>query len=162
MARTLGTLALRAIRKSCVAPREAELTARLAFWVVLVSALARVVSLERVEQVLSFSVRSAVGPAATDPHLLAGTLDRLLALNVWVFTPTCWKRALVLHRFLARQGLDTCVRFGVKPGAGPAIAGHAWLEHDGEPLLEKDAGAYVVTFTLPPARALAPPAESTL
>jgi hypothetical protein len=138
------------IRKVPVKPRESVLTARMAIWVVLVSLLARVTSLPRTQRIASRNVRST--PAAADGLTsvrLARTLDRLLSLDFFVFRRSCWKRALVLHRFLALHGIESRINFGLRMSADGTLAGHAWLEHQGRPLLEDDAGSYVVTFTLP-------------
>jgi hypothetical protein len=56
---------------------------------------------------------------------------------------------MVLHRYLALHGIESRVTFGVRRDPDGSLAGHAWLERDGEPFLEHEAGAYVVTFTLP-------------
>ena len=82
------------------------------------------------------------------PARLARAIDRLLRLDVFVYRRSCWRRALVLHRFLALHGIDSRVNFGLKRTTGE-LQGHAWLERDGQPFLEDDAGAYVVTFSLP-------------
>jgi hypothetical protein len=149
----------RALRKAFVKPREAALSARLALWVVLVSVLARATSLPRAQQLSSVRLRSRVSadPHGTAAHL-AGTLDALLGLDLFVFRPSCWKRSLVLHRFLALDGIESRINFGVqKHAAGEPLQGHAWLEHDGQPFLEKTPGTYVVTFTLPrPPRGASP------
>lgn len=122
----------------------------MALWVVLVSLLARVTSLPRAHQIASLGVRSrsAAGHAETEAHL-ARTLDRLLRRDVLVFRPTCWKRAIVLQRFLALRGIESRVNFGLRKQADGRLQGHAWLERDGRPLLEHDLGAYIVTFSLP-------------
>jgi hypothetical protein len=79
----------------------------------------------------------------------ARLLDALLAADVWCFTPTCWKRAPVLYRFLALQGIETRVLFGVRRTGEGALDGHAWVEAAGEPVLEKTAPDFSVTFSYP-------------
>jgi hypothetical protein len=73
----------------------------------------------------------------------------VLAADFWDFTPTCWKRAPVLHRYLARRGIETRIVFGVRRDGEDALSGHAWLERGGEPLLETDAPNYRVTYSFP-------------
>ena len=143
-------------RKIFVKPRESLLSARLALWVVLVSVLARLTSLPRAHQIVSRTVQphSAVDRAETAAHL-ARTLDSLLGLDLFVFRRSCWKRAMVLHRFLALNGIESRINFGLQKRDDGTVLGHAWLEHQGQPLLEDDAGTYIVTFTLP--RTLAAP-----
>ena len=145
-ARLLGL----AIRKVFVKPRESVLSARLALWVVLVSVLARVTTLPRTQRISSRRVKpNARADRDRVAVHIAATLDALLALDVFVFRPICWKRALVLQRFLALDGIDTRIVFGVQKPGGTPLQGHAWLERDGQPFLENTTGAYVVTFTLP-------------
>jgi hypothetical protein len=56
---------------------------------------------------------------------------------------------MVLHRFLALNGIANHINFGVQKGSVAKVSGHAWLEHEGRPLLENDAASNTVTFTLP-------------
>lgn len=139
-----------ATRTSLLTPRVAVLSARMALWVILVSLLARCTSLPRAQQMASVRrrSRSAVDPADTAAQL-ARTIDRLLGLDLFVFRRSCWKRALVLHRFLALHGIESRITFGVQRKADGTMQGHAWLVHQGRPLLEDDAGAYAETFSLP-------------
>jgi hypothetical protein len=137
-------------RKILVKPRESLLSARMALWVVLVSVLARLTSLPRAHRIASLDVRSpsAVDRDQTAAHL-ARTLDTLLSLDLFVFRRSCWKRAMVLHRFLALNGIESRINFGLQKREDGTVLGHAWLEREGRPLLEDDPGAYVVTFSLP-------------
>ncbi len=66
---------------------------------------------------------------------------------------------MVLHRFLALNGVESRINFGLQKGADGTLNGHAWLEHEGRPLLEDGAGTYIVTFSLPrnPAASGIPP-----
>ncbi|MEO5820023.1 MAG: lasso peptide biosynthesis B2 protein [Vicinamibacteraceae bacterium] len=130
-------------------PREALLSARMAVWVVLVSCLARAMSLPRAHRLVSTRLRAANPDTSADtPARLARAIDRVLKLDVFVFRRSCWRRALVLQRFLALHGIESRVNFGLKKTTGE-LQGHAWLERDGQPFLEDDAGAYVITFSLP-------------
>src|SRR5918912_952739 len=88
-------------------------------------------------------------PAARVQARLARLLDSVLAADLWVFTPTCWKRAPVLHRYLALSGIPTRVLFGVRREGADALSGHAWLEAGGEPILEKTPPDYKVTYSFP-------------
>lgn len=84
------------------------------------------------------------------PEQLAAAIDGVLGIDLLVFRRSCWKRAMVLQRYLSLNGIDSRLRFGVQKAADGTVSGHAWLEHEGRPFLERDAGTYVVTFTLPP------------
>lgn len=137
-------------RKLIVKPREAGLRARMAFWVVLISVLARLTSLPRAQRIASFGLRStsAAGVSVT-PAELGRAIDSVLGIDLFVFRRSCWKRAMVLQRFLSLNGIESRLNFGVQKAIDGTVNGHAWLEHQGRALLESDAGAYVVTFSLP-------------
>ena len=146
------------LRRVLLSPAEAVLTARVAWWVLLVSILARLVSLVRVHRFASVRVRRTPKlSASVVPPRLAAAVDRVLAFDTFVFRPSCWKRAIVLHRFLALHGIDSRINFGVQKDLDGSLRGHAWLEHGGEPLLEHHCESYVVTFTLPQTTAGADP-----
>jgi hypothetical protein len=130
-------------------PREAWLVIRLSFWVVVISYLLPRCPLPRLLRWLSPRCRNVNYQPRLAPQRAAYWLDRLLNAHVWVFTPVCWKRALVLHRVLAREGIETRVLFGVRQGSSNPLDGHAWLECEGRPLLEKEPPDYVVTFAYP-------------
>ena len=76
-------------------------------------------------------------------------MDQLLSIDISLFRPICWKRAAVLHRYLSRHGIRTRIIFGVRNDAEGKVAGHAWLEADGEPILESTPPDYVVTYRFP-------------
>jgi len=139
-----------AVRKTVVAPREAALRARMAFWVVLISALARLTSLPRAQRIASCRIRSrSAGRASLTPAELGAAIDSVLGIDLFVFRPSCWKRAMVLQRFLSLSGIESRLNFGVQKTSDGSVTGHAWLEHQGRMLLERDTGTYTVTFTLP-------------
>lgn len=122
----------------------------MALWVVLISWLARLTSLPRVQKIASFKVRStSVEDSSETPAQLGRAIDSVLGIDLFVFRRSCWKRAVVLHRFLALNGIESQINFGLQKNTDGAVSGHAWLEHRGRPLLEDDAGTYIVTFSLP-------------
>lgn len=54
---------------------------------------------------------------------------------------TCLRRALLLHGWLRRKGLQPVLHLGVPKDAElGAWRAHAWVELEGVPLLESDAG----------------------
>ncbi|MCA1621374.1 MAG: lasso peptide biosynthesis B2 protein [Acidobacteria bacterium] len=145
----------RAARLLLSRPGSALLAARMGAWVVAVSLLLKVCPLPRAMRLVSPRMRRrALRPsdAAEVQARLARLLDSVLAADFWVFTPTCWKRAPVLHRYLALEGVETRVLFGVRRGVGggDALSGHAWLEAEGKPLLEDTPPDYTVTYSYPP------------
>ena len=134
-------------RKVARRPGEAWLQCRMAWWVAVLSVTARWVSLPRALQLVAGNGNSR--HAQTTQEDLARVMDQLLSADVLVFKPICWKRAAVLHRYLSRNGIDTRIIFGVRNEAGGEVAGHAWLESNGKPILETTPPEYVVTYSFP-------------
>ncbi|HZT60896.1 MAG TPA: lasso peptide biosynthesis B2 protein [Pyrinomonadaceae bacterium] len=145
-----ASLPPRAARLALGQPTAALLALRMAFWVVALTAFVRLLPLPRALGLVVLRVRHtrAVNPSDVQQRL-ARVLDSLLAADFLVFTPTCWKRAPVLQRFLALEGIETRVVFGVRLAGEDALSGHAWLEAEGRAILEKDEPDYVVTYRFP-------------
>jgi len=51
------------------------------------------------------------------------------------FRLTCLPISLTLHRLLHERGIEANLRLGVRK-AGGRLEAHAWIERDGEPLME--------------------------
>ncbi len=141
----------RAARLLWSEPGSALLALRMGAWVVALSLLIRILPLPRAMRLVA---PRRPGTKSGDPARvqarLATLLDSVLGADFWVFTPTCWKRAPVLHRYLALRGIETRVLFGVRrEGDGDKLSGHAWLEAGGEPLLEATPPDYKVTYSFP-------------
>ena len=118
--------------------------------VVLLSLAVRLLPLPRALLIVAPRARARGGsrPSVTDERLVQ-LLDSLLGIDALCFTPTCWKRAAVLHRRLTLRGRETRVVFGVRRGCEQSLSGHAWLEAGGVPLYEVENPAYSVTYTFP-------------
>src|SRR5262245_43950682 len=99
-------------RKSVSSPREAWLLLRMAWWVAVLSMAARVYSLPRALQIVAGNGKGTRAEATETE--LARAIDLLLAIDFLIFTPVCWKRAAVLHRYLSRSGIPTRIIFGVR------------------------------------------------
>ena len=136
-----------AARKTVSRPREAWLLLRMAWWVVVLSAAARVYSLPRALEIVAGNGKGT-RVDATEAEL-ARAVDLLLATDFLMFKPICWKRAAVLHRYLTRSGIPTRIIFGVRNETDGKFAGHAWLEREGRPILETTPPEYVVTYSFP-------------
>ena len=145
----LARLISSAGRKFVSRPGEAFLLCRMAWWVAVVSVIARFYSLPRALQIVAGNQNGHRLPQATDQDELAHAIDLLLSANVLVFKPICWKRAAVLHRYLLHNGTPTRIIFGVRNEADGKVAGHAWLEENGRPILESVPPEYVVTYSFP-------------
>jgi hypothetical protein len=126
-------------------PREAWLLCGMAWWVVVLSVTARCCSLPRALQ-FTGATKNPTHPAWTNQHDLARAIDLLLSADILMFKPVCWKRAAVLRRYLARNGVATQIIFGVRNETDGKVSGHAWLEANGNPILEQTAPEYVVTY----------------
>lgn len=137
-------------RKIVSRPDEAWLLLRMAWWVAVVSVTARVSSLPRALQIVAGNKKGKhIAHTATDEQELARAIDLLLSVDFLIFTPVCWKRAAVLHRYLSQSGMPTRIIFGVRNETDGKFAGHAWLERDGQPILETAPPEYVVTYSFP-------------
>ncbi len=93
---------------------------------------------------------------------LAARVDS--AARYHLYPMQCLRRALVLRRLLARRGVQSEIRFGVRKEGGRLIA-HAWVERDGRSLdrgAEKRYSRLETTDALPLLRGPVPPrAEGT-
>jgi hypothetical protein len=141
------------MRKSVRHPGQLFLMLRMAWWVGVVSLMARSWSLPRALKVVSGGSYGRSGQGNTTPDHLAHTIDQLLSADVLWFRPKCWKRAAVLRRYLLQNGIFTTVVFGVRRDQEGKLDGHAWLESNGQPILESSALDYVVTFRFPSSEA---------
>ncbi|HVF55493.1 MAG TPA: lasso peptide biosynthesis B2 protein [Pyrinomonadaceae bacterium] len=143
--------ARRAARFTLRDPGSAFLMLRMGAWVATLTLLMKLAPLPRVMQLITPLRRRTPRPARPGEVSaeLARLLDLLLSSDVWIFTPTCWKRAPVLYRYLALRGIETRVVFGVRKDSQGALDGHAWLEADGEPVLERAPPDYKLTFSFP-------------
>jgi len=128
-------------------PVEAWLLTRMAVWVVIISGLIRIQPLPRV---LSLATpRSKPGRSKISNQRMAELLDLLLETEIFVFTPTCWKRAAVLYRYVSMNGTQAQIVFGVRKEGDGVLNGHAWLESSRQPILEKDPPQYRATYSFP-------------
>ena len=120
---------------------------RMAFWVATLSLMVKVLPLPTTFRIITprIKTRTPDDPQAIQDRL-ARLIDRLLALDLFVFTPTCWKRAAILHRYLALNGMPNRVIFGVRNAQEKILEGHAWLEANDQPILEKIAPQYTKIY----------------
>lgn len=129
-------------------PARVWLLLRMATWVVILSGLVKVLTLPRALAVVATTVRTDAH-GDTDPNDLSSAIDALLELDLLMFRPKCWKRATILHRYLALQGIATTIVFGVRKEADGELKGHAWLQAAGHPYLESEPPLYKITYTFP-------------
>ncbi|HUE83264.1 MAG TPA: lasso peptide biosynthesis B2 protein [Pyrinomonadaceae bacterium] len=143
-------LVVRGTRRLYRDPGRATLLLRMTLWVGALSLMAKVLPLPRalnlVRPLRKLSPRTNQRPSTRE---LAAVLDSLLSRKFLFLQPVCWKRAAILHRFLALGGTDTKIVFGLRSDAGGLLSGHAWLEAAGEPILEPEVPNYTVTYSFP-------------
>ena len=130
-------------------PRRAWLFGRIGLATILLSLLIRLRPLP--SALAFFSVArnddgKIPGPGAAE---LVTAVDAVLGMNLLVFRPLCWKRAILLHRLLGLRGYGTTIVFGVRASTKEQVAGHAWLERDGTPIFESTPPDCVVTYRFP-------------
>ncbi|HKO96122.1 MAG TPA: lasso peptide biosynthesis B2 protein [Pyrinomonadaceae bacterium] len=128
-------------------PREAWLLIRMATWVVVITALMRIQPLPRVLALAT--PRRVFRQSVISNQRMAELLDLLLDMDIFVFTPTCWKRAAVLYRYVSMNGTSAQIVFGVRKEGDGILNGHAWLESARKPILEKDPPLYRPTYSFP-------------
>ena len=144
------TLLSRAARKAVHGPAEAFLLLRMAGWVLLLSIAVKIFSLPRALRLVSTKTRLPTQPLEGGiQQRLADAIDLLLKTDLFILKPVCWKRAAVLHRYLALNGIATQILFGVRRDPDGSVSGHAWLEAGGKPILETTTPGYVVTYAFP-------------
>jgi transglutaminase superfamily protein len=145
--RKIAGITYRGARKIVLQPGEALLISRMAWWIVVLSIAARRYPLPRALEIVAG--RQSDRPVGVDHERLARAIDLLLSTDVWMFKPICWKRAAVLHRYLSRNGTPTRIVFGVRNDRSGIVTGHAWLEAEGQPILEATPPEYVATYRFP-------------
>ncbi len=131
-------------------PGESTLILRMAAWVSILSLLVKLQPLPRALQMVSLSApRDSRDPSSETERKLVRAIDLLLGADLLIFKPICWKRAAILHRYLALNGTATRIVFGMRKGADGTVDGHAWLEIAGKPILETKVPNYRVTYAFP-------------
>ncbi|MCM3871805.1 MAG: lasso peptide biosynthesis B2 protein [Pyrinomonadaceae bacterium] len=131
-------------------PSESTLILRMAAWVSILSLLVKLQPLPRALQMVSLSAPiDSRDPSIETERKLVRAIDLLLGADLLVFKPICWKRAAILHRYLALHGTATRIVFGMRKRADGTVDGHAWLEFAGKPILETKVPNYKVTYAFP-------------
>jgi len=149
MTKTL-TIFARATRKAFLGPSEALLLFRMSAWVIALSVAVKLFPLPRALRLVSTSMRNPTDrPKEETQKRLANAVDLVLKADLLAFKPICWKRAAVLHRYLALEGISSHIVFGMRKETDGNVSGHAWLESNGEVILESAPPHYSVTYTFP-------------
>lgn len=85
---------------------------------------------------------------SNDPVADGRRLGRAVSLTLALLPgdTRCLSQSLVLTRLLARRGIESRLVIGVRPGE--RFAAHAWVEHEGSPLLPPGADSFEELVTL--------------
>jgi hypothetical protein len=125
----------RAARVTARDPSRAWLMTRMSTSYLAVTLFATFLPLPR-----SFALISPQRPAPHSPPrtaaAIADALDSMLQAGIPFVRPRCWRRAAVLHRYLALEGIRTQIVFGVIAADMQLTQAHAWVERDGQPFAE--------------------------
>jgi transglutaminase superfamily protein len=121
----------------------------MAAWVGWLSLAVKFMPLPKALGTLSTDLATNSNHSPQSPAKLAGHIDRVLRTDWICFKPICWKRAAVLHRYLALNGIETRVVFGMRKEQNGRVHGHAWLESNNNPILESEPPNYTVTYSFP-------------
>jgi hypothetical protein len=139
----------RAVTQVIQNPQQAILQMKMAGWVSFLSLAVKLRPLPDALGMVSTSTRPQAGKKEDIEQNLAIAMDSVLTTELLCFRPICWKRAAVLHRYLAINGISTRIVFGMRREQNGGWHGHAWLEADGKPILEKTYPDYKVTYIFP-------------
>lgn len=123
--------------------------AQIAGWTLILAGALRFRSLPAALNMLSVQGGRENPEGKLDQREIATAVDAVLGMNLAMFRQICWRRAILLHHFLGREGLATTVVFGLRINPGGEMRGHAWLEADGQVLLESEEPNYRVTYKFP-------------
>ena len=151
IANKTSRLIWRGSRKVITHPGEAFLMLRMAWWVGVLSLAVELRPLPRALRIVAGGEPHIDGAQfdAAVGNQLARAIDQVLAIDLFVFKPICWKRATVLRRYLSSKGITSRILFGVRNDGSGKVSGHAWLESGGIPILESQPIDYVVTYSFP-------------
>lgn len=83
-------------------------------------------------------VRAEGPPALEEARRLGRAVVR--ALTLVPGDTRCLRRSLVLMQLLARRGISARLVIGTR--TSPDFLAHAWIEHDGEPVLSPGDGSF--------------------
>jgi|SRR5271154_1481260 len=95
------------------------------------------VVLERLRAPVASAPAAGEDPLAQARHLGSAVARTLAVLPV---DARCLARSLVLTRLLARRGIASRLVIATHPG--PEFTAHAWVEHNGHPVLSPGDGSF--------------------
>jgi hypothetical protein len=127
-----------------------------AWWMLLLVDLGlRLIAFIKLQKMLAKSQRRRQGRAFTQDMAIAEIQRERRLVRIasrrHFYPMTCLRRSLTLQWLLARRGIATELRIGVKKSAAQKLEAHAWLEYNrlpiGEP--EKITEQYAILAAIP-------------
>lgn len=123
-----------------LAPAERGLFIRATLLLAVTGLGLRWVSFRRIQRLLgrvNLELGKAHSPAdaATQAHKTARLVDA--AARHGPYRANCLPTSLVLRYLLLRQGIQADLRVGMRKTDGGGLDAHAWVEHAGQPLIDR-------------------------
>ena len=136
-----------------LAPSERALFLVAMVWVAVIGMGLRFVSFRRIQDMLE-PVGGVAGPepSTLDAGVQARKIARLVgaASRHAPYRANCLPTSLALRRMLLCRGIKADLRVGVRKTADGKLEAHAWVEHNGQPLIDKpDVHQRFVPFAQP-------------
>lgn len=123
-----------------LAPSERALVLWAMAWVAVIGMALRLVSFRRIQHMLE-PVRGVTrpDPSPQDAGVQARKIASLVAAasRHGPYRANCLPTSLALRRMLLCRGIKANLRVGVRKIAGGKLEAHAWVEHEGQPLIDK-------------------------
>jgi hypothetical protein len=112
--------------------------------------LLHILPLPRIKQILARRFKTHFG---VDPQKVQQTIWQIqplveIAARHHLYPMTCLRQALTLQDMLARRGIPTQLCLGARKENGTLLA-HAWLEFEGQPLVERQNNKAFFTPFIP-------------
>ena len=127
---------------------DSRLVVQLAVWRLSLPLLKRVIKLSTLAELMSSSPAAPLDESQRRQRV--GLVQRFVARGGRLLVSrNCLERSLLLYRLLSQADARPVLVLGARKD-GSSVAGHAWVELDGDPIFEPDRDEYVpiVTFGL--------------
>jgi len=111
------------------------------FMLPLIAVLLRFAGFNRTKNILSKFISNEPGnnkqqPGPDQTHSIARMVS--VAACYGLYRANCLKQSLLLWWLLARRGLESEIRFGVREGPEEEFGAHAWVEYNGINLCDSE------------------------
>ena len=126
-------------------PSEFWLFLRIGAWILLITILLRLASLQNLMRIIT---PSSPAPKKYPRDKIVNFISFWLGREKLFLQRGCLKRSLVLYRYLRLQSEPVCFCLGIRK-ENEELRGHAWLTLDRQPVLPEDDLNYRLIFTYP-------------